>query len=260
MTAAARSLALQLLAPVLLVVGYQRWAAQADDPYFPTVPEIVSAFREMWVGEGFTNHVVPSLWNLGRGYALGLALGIGCGLLIGLHDRLGRVVAPIVAFCLTLPAVAVLPMFIIVLGIGSSLQVGIIVFAVFFTVLVNTADGVRAMDPGLHDVARSFGIAGARRTLAIVLPAAGPQILAAARTSVSVSLLVMVVSELVGASRGIGAATLLAQQDFQYARMWAGMVLLAVLGYVLNALFAVVERPLLRRLGVASGPTSRGAR
>lgn len=251
-----RRLAFELVLPAALIAVYQWWASGADDPYFPPVQEIASAFSEMWIGEGITEHIVPSLWNLARGYVGGVVLGVIGGVVIGLVPALWKAFAPAISFVLTLPPVALLPLFIVAFGIGSALQVGIIIFAVVFTVLVNTAVALRDVDPTLHDVASSFQIRGARRLCTVLLPAAAPQILAAARSSLSVALLVMVVSELVGASRGIGAATLVAQQSFEYPEMWAGMVLLAILGYTLNRLFTICERPLLRRLGVA--PESGG--
>lgn len=246
-----RRIGFELVLPVLLVLVYQWWASGADDPYFPPVQEIADAFREMWIGDGITDHIVPSLWNLARGYVGGVAAGVVGGVVIGLVPALWRAFAPAISFVLTLPPVALLPLFIVAFGIGSALQVGIIIFAVVFTVLVNTAVALRDVDPTLHDMAASFRIGGVRRLCTVLLPAAAPQILAASRSSLSVALLVMVVSELVGASRGIGAATLVAQQSFQYPEMWAGMVLLAILGYTLNRLFTICERPLLRRLGVA---------
>jgi ABC-type nitrate/sulfonate/bicarbonate transport system permease component len=246
-----RRIGFELVLPVVLIAVYQWWASGADDPYFPPIGEIAAAFREMWIGDGFTQHVLPSLWNLARGYVAGVAAGIVGGVVIGRVPALWQAFAPAISFVLTLPPVALLPLFIVAFGIGSALQVGIIIFAVVFTVLVNTAVALRDVDPTLHDMAASFRIGGVRRLCAVLLPAAAPQILAAARSSLSVALLVMVVSELVGASRGIGAATLVAQQSFEYPEMWAGMVLLAILGYSLNRLFTVCERPLLRRLGVA---------
>jgi sulfonate transport system permease protein len=247
-----RSIGFELVLPVVLIALYQWWASSTDNPYFPTIQEIASSFREMWIGDGITEHIVPSLWNLARGYVAGVVGGMACGILIGRVPALWRMFAPAISFVLTLPPVALLPLFIVAFGIGSALQVGIIVFAVFFTILVNTAVALRDVDPTLHDMAASFRISGVRRLCTVLLPAAAPQILAASRSSLSVALLVMVVSELVGASRGIGAATLVAQQSFQYADMWAGMVLLAILGYSLNRLFTTCERPLLRRLGVAT--------
>lgn len=246
-----------LILPVAIVVAYQWWSANAHNPYFPTIPEMLVAFRDTWIGDGFVDDVLPSLANLARGYALGLALGILAGVALGRLPIVRRAANPVVAFFLTLPAVALLPVFVLVFGIGTQLQVGIIAFAVFFYVLVTTADAIRTMEPVLLDVAASFHIRGRRRLLFVLLPSAVPQILSAARVTLSIGILVMVVSEMVGSSRGIGAVTLLAQQDFNYRQMWAGMLLLAVLGIGLNALFSLGERWLLRHAGYIA-PNAKG--
>ncbi len=255
-----KRMGIELVVPVLLLVGYQLWSSHHRSPYFPTIPKIAKAFQKMWIGEGFRRDIVPSLGNLAKGYLIGLLLGVLIGVALGRHQALRRALSPLIAFTLTLPPVALLPLFIVFFGISAALQVGIIIFAVFFTMVVNTADAMAATDPTLHDVASSFGIRGVRRLAQVILPATTPQVLAAARSSLSIALLIMVVSELVGASRGIGVATLTAQQSFQYSRMWAGMVLLAMLGYGLNFLFTLLEDPILERLGFPSGSTRRKRR
>jgi ABC-type nitrate/sulfonate/bicarbonate transport system permease component len=234
-----------LVLPVLMIVGYQWWSGLAANPYFPTIPVMLESFRETWVGSGFTQHVVPSLANLARGYLIGLALGILAGVALGRLPLVRQAVNPLISFVLTVPTVALLPLFLIVFGIGPQLQVGVIVFAVFFYVLVTTADAIRGIEPVLLDVAAIYRVRSWRRLLFILLPAAIPQILSAARVTLSLGVLVMVVSEMVGASRGIGAVTLLAQQSFAYKQMWAGMLLLAILGIGLNSLLSFAERRLL---------------
>jgi sulfonate transport system permease protein len=246
-----------LVLPVAMVVGYEAWSRSADNPYFPTIPEMGTAFVETWAGDGFVDHVLPSLANLARGYALGLLLGVLGGVALGRMPRLRQATNPVISFILTVPTVALLPIFLIVLGIGPQLQVGVIVVAVFFYVLVTTADAIRGIEPMLLDTADSFHIRGWRRLVFVLVPSAVPAILSAARITLSISVLVMVVSEMVGASRGIGAVTLLAQQSFAYDQMWAGMLLLALLGIVLNAAFALIERRILIRAGYQ--PTTRKA-
>ena len=192
--------------------------------------------------------MLPSLANLARGYARGLVLGVLAGVALGRMPRLRQATNPVISFILTVPTVALLPIFLIVLGIGPQLQVGVIVVAVFFYVLVTTADAIRGIEPMLLDTADSFHIRGWRRLVLILVPSAVPAILSAARITLSISVLVMVVSEMVGASRGIGAVTLLAQQSFAYDQMWAGMLLLALIGIVLNAALPRAPHPHPRRL------------
>jgi sulfonate transport system permease protein len=242
----------QAILPAALVVGYQLWAARAQNPFFPTLGEIAAEFRATWVGPGFTEHVLPSLTNLTGGYLIGLLAGVAGGVLLGRVRVLRGLLSPLVGFALTLPAVALLPIFVVALGIGSTMQVGVIVFSVFFLVLVNTTAGMRTVDAAVIDVGRAYRIGPVRRLLLLLLPAAAPYVVAAARSSLSVAVLVMVVSEMIGAPRGIGAVTLLSQQEFQYSRMWAGMVLLALLGYLLNAALALVERFTVGRWGMVA--------
>jgi ABC-type nitrate/sulfonate/bicarbonate transport system permease component len=257
----ARRLGWEALLPVALVLGYQLWAGHGDNPYYPTLAAIGRAFRENWTGAGFTENVLPSLWNLARGYLGGVVLGIAGGVLLGRVRVLRRAVSPLISFFLALPPVALLPLFLIVVGVGAQMQVGVILFSVLVYVLVSTADGVRDLDPTLDELSRVYGIRGPRRLGVVLLPAAAPQIIAAARVALSLGVLVMVVSEMVGASQGIGAVTLLAQQSFAYDQMWAGMLLVALLGVVLNTLFGAVERTVVARAGLTLAVlSSEGAR
>ncbi|MEU4562907.1 ABC transporter permease subunit [Actinoplanes sp. NPDC023936] len=243
----------QAVLPAGLIVAYELAAGRARNPYFPVLGDIATAFRAAWLGPGFTEHVLPSIANLTAGYLIGVVAGVGGGVLLGRARVLHGLFAPLAGFCLTLPVVVLLPLAVVALGVGSAMRIGVIVYSVFFVVLVNTTAGMRAVDTSLTDVGAAYRIGPVRRLFLLLLPAAAPYIVAAARVALSAAVLVMVLSEMVGAQHGIGAVTLLAQQDFRYDRMWAGMVLLALLGYLFNAAFAVVERFTVVRWGMVAG-------
>jgi ABC-type nitrate/sulfonate/bicarbonate transport system permease component len=255
--AVTRRLVTPLVLPVLLLVAYHWWASSAANPYFPTLPAIVTASADAWWGEGWSRHVVPSLRNLFAGFGLGTLIGVALGTLLGRVPVLQAATGPAIGFLLAIPPVALLPVFLLALGVGARLQIGVIVFAVALYLTVCTADAVRAIEPVVLDVCAVYRVRGPRRWVVVLLPAVLPQLLAALRVALSLAVLVMVVSEFVGASRGIGAYTLLAQQSFAYRQMWAGMVLVAALGVSLNALFSVLERTLLTAASIAP---STGAR
>lgn len=236
--------------PALLIACYQWYASTGDSVYFPTLGAIGDAGGQLWFGPGFHQDVLPSLLNLAIGYVVGMVLGVALGVAIGRSPIFRKVVQPLISFGLTLPPVALLPVFLIIFGVGTGMHRGIIGFAVFFVAVVNTAAGVSAIDPVLDDVAAVYRLPRGRRVLNLVIPAASVAIIAAARIGLNVGVLVMVVSEMIGTANGIGAVTLLAQQKFAYAEMWAGIVLLAVIGIVLNLAFRALERGLLRRLGL----------
>ena len=114
-----------------------------------------------------------------------------------------------------------------------------------FPILLNTIDGVRSVERGLEDVARTFRLTRRQRIFQIQLPSAAPQIFAGMRISLAFAFIMMIVTEMVGATSGIGFVTLNAQQSFQVPLMWAGMLLLGILGALLNVLFLMLERRVL---------------
>jgi ABC-type nitrate/sulfonate/bicarbonate transport system permease component len=136
------------------------------------------------------------------------------------------------------------------------MKIWVIAFTAFFPVLLNTMDGVRGRDPVTVEVARAYRIPARLRFTSIVLPGALPQIFAGLRVGLQTSLLLMVVSELVASTGGIGFVILQSQQLFATPTMWAGIVVLGLLGYILNLLFGLVERRALRwYLAAQGGPT-----
>ncbi len=131
------------------------------------------------------------------------------------------------------------------MGIGWQMRVSIIFLGAVWPVLLNTIDGVRSLDPVVRDMARSYAIGPRDRILRVVLPAASPQIAAGMRASLSIGVVLMVASELLGSSEGIGYFLLQAQRQFRMADMWATMVLLGIVGYALNVAFQYVEHHVL---------------
>lgn len=236
----------ELLLPLALFVAWWVWSVTAGEMYFPPLPEILRAFGHTWFGAGFVEHILPSLRNFALGYLLASAAGIVAGVAIGRNAWLHWLVGPIVEYARSLPPPALLPFFILILGIGPEMQVGIIAFGVFFVVLLNTIDGARSIEPTLLEVSAVYRIPRWLRFTYIILPAASPQIVAGLHTGTSLAVILMVVSEMVAATRGIGFFTLQAQQNFAFADMWSGMLLLAIIGVLVNLLFVrLVERPVL---------------
>ena len=121
-------------------------------------------------------------------------------------------------------------------------KVAFIGFFCTFPVLLNTIDGVRAVDPTLLETARSYGISGLARVRHVVLPAALPQIFAGMRTSLALAVITMVLSEYFSSTSGVGYVLLISKNTFQLGPMWAAILLIGLLGYLLNTLFLLVER------------------
>jgi ABC-type nitrate/sulfonate/bicarbonate transport system permease component len=184
--------------------------------------------------------------HLGLGYAIAAVAGVLGGVLIGMNRLASGVLDPLVHFFRALPGPALLPFAIIAFGIGTAMKVWIIAFTALFPILLNAIDGVRNVDPAGREVAQAYGLRRARVIVSIVLPAASPQIMAGLRVGLQTAILLMVVSELVASTSGIGFFILQSQQQFEIADMWAGIVALGLLGCILNAAFGLVERRVLR--------------
>jgi ABC-type nitrate/sulfonate/bicarbonate transport system permease component len=235
-----------LVIPVSIVIFWWFASANSTSPYYPSLETILSSFRETWLFAHFSSDIVPSLRRLVAGYAVAIVAGVGLGLLLGRIRTLDDMFQPSLQFARAIPAAALVPIGTTLLGIGDTPKIWIIAFVCVFPILLNTIDGVRSVEPGLEDVGRSFRLTRRQRVFAILLPSAAPAIFAGMRIALAFAFIMMIVTEMVAASSGIGFVTLNAQQGFQIPQMWAGMVLLAILGAALNVVFVLVEGRVLR--------------
>lgn len=235
-----------LCVPVCALVAWWYASLNSSSPFAPALKAILQSFRELWLFARFGSDIVPSLVRMFVGYALAVVLGTALGVLLGRLPSVHRALDPTLQFCRALPATALVPVSIVLLGIGDGPKIVLIAFVTIFPVLLNTIDGVRAVDPELEHMARSYRLTRVQRVLHVQLPTAAPNIFAGIRIALSVAFVMMVVTELVAATSGIGYVTLQAQQTFQVSQMWAGMLLLGILGVLFNGAFVLIERRLLR--------------
>ncbi|MFC7105365.1 ABC transporter permease [Nonomuraea rubra] len=160
---------------------------------------------------------------------------------------------PLIEFGRALPPPLLIPVFLVVMaGLSSETVSGVlitqlatIVFGVIWPVLLNSIDGVRAVDRTYTETATVFNLSKPQYVRVVLLPAASPKIFAGLRLSLSLALIMMVISELLGGSDGIGYQLLQAQRSFDGAGVWAAIALLGILGYVVNSLFVLAERRVL---------------
>jgi ABC-type nitrate/sulfonate/bicarbonate transport system permease component len=237
---------LEVTVPVLALVLWGVLSAGSDTYYFPPLTDILSTFADTWLFERVGSDVVPSLVRMGLGFGIAVLVAISTGLLLGLSPRARRAAAPIVEFLRAIPPPALLPFAILVIGVGSSMKVFIIAFVCIWPILLNTIDGVMGVDPTLRETTRVYGVSKRDRLWRVMLPAATPQIFAGMRTSLSLALILMVISEMVASTNGIGYFVLQSQRTFAIPEMWSGILLLGILGYTLNGALVLIERRVLR--------------
>jgi len=212
---------------------------------FPPLTTVLGRFFALWADNTFPMHLLPTLRRMLLGYAMAAALGISLGTLMGFWSAVYDRLSPILEFLRPLPPVAVIPAFVLFLGIGDEMKVAIVLFGCFWPILLNTIDGVRGVHPTIVEVARMYQFTTARTLRSVILPAALPQIMAGLRTGLAIALIVALVSEMIGATQGLGFFIVLAQRGFRMPDMYAGIILLAILGYTLNRGFLLVESRLM---------------
>jgi ABC-type nitrate/sulfonate/bicarbonate transport system permease component len=236
-----RALALLGL-PVLLLATWWIASARSTNLYYPPLRTILRTFKQVWFSQRLRHDVLPSILRLLGGYTLAAVLGVAIGVVIGESRTVRGVVEPVLEFLRAIPPPVLVPVLILLAGIGDTMKVLVITSGCIWPVLLNTAAGVRATDEVLADTAECYRVRGPARLRYLVLPAASPQIMTGLRQALSIGIILMVISELFAANNGLGYAVVQFQRGFEIPEMWSGIFMLGLLGLALAGLFALAER------------------
>jgi ABC-type nitrate/sulfonate/bicarbonate transport system permease component len=234
-----------LALPAILLAAW--WAASdgSTDPFWPPLRTILRTFPDVWTAERLRTDVVPSLLRLTAGFTTAALAGVALGTLIGSYRRVRAVCEPVLEFLRAVPPPVLVPVIMLFAGIGDTMKIVVIASGCVWPILLNTVEGVRAVDPVMLETARSYGITGAARLRDLVLRSASPQIFAGLRQALSIGLILMVISEMFAAGDGIGFTVVQFQRSFAIPDMWTGILVLGLLGFLLSVVFQVVERRVL---------------
>jgi ABC-type nitrate/sulfonate/bicarbonate transport system permease component len=195
------------------------------------------------VGSGtFLVPLGTTLYLLFAAYLCACAAAIAMGVMMGRFTRVHQLFEPLVELLRPLPKPALLPLLILLLGLGDVMKLTTVGLAVFFPVLINTIQGVRGVDPVLINTARTFGYGRFAILYKVILPAAMPLILVGMRVSLALGLILVVVTEMLAGTGGLGFLIVDMQRSFKVVDMYAWLVILAVMGYALNAGFVRMEQ------------------
>ena len=247
-------LAARLLGAAVAVGAWQLATEQSHSLYFLPPSVIVPSMyhlwfsgpaSHLWLTKDATANVLPSLARMLAGWVIASAAGIALGVAIGRLPVLADFTEPLIHFARAVPPPALVPVFLFVFNIGTPMEVAAIIFGVVWPVLINSIDGARHVHPGHLETARAFRVPRVQRLARIILPAAAPKILAGVRLSLAIALVLMVVSEFVGSTNGIGYEMTAYSTLFNVKGMWDVIVLLGLLGLLLDGAFTLVEQRLL---------------
>jgi ABC-type nitrate/sulfonate/bicarbonate transport system permease component len=237
------------LAPVVLAAVLWEAAGRLgllNPNVVPSPSVIAQAFVRLAGSADLLADTGASLWRGGAGLAMSILVGTAIGVAMARLRAVERVVQPLVTVTYPLPKSALIPLLMIWLGIGDAAKIAVVFLGTILPVIVGAYHGVRGVDHYLVWSAQNCGTSGARLMLRVMLPAALPDILAGVRTAIALSFVLLISSELLVATNGLGHLISLLGEGGQYPEMFAVAVLVCALGFAADSLFMVAMRWLLR--------------
>ena len=243
---AKRGVGLAVFVALIALIEWGTRAGWITNLTLPRPSDVMVTFVELWRTGGLWDHLLPSLLRLVVGSVIGISAGIGVGVMIGLFSYVRAGLVPLVAAIFPIPKIALLPLFVIWFGIDEASKYALIALGTFTPTVVATYGAVDSVDRTLVRMGQSFGLSWSSIVRKIVLPGALPGILSGLRVSVAIGIILLVAAEMLGAEYGVGAYILQAGALYDLERLFAGVVILSVLGVLTSWLIALIERRVLR--------------
>lgn len=195
----------------------------------------LAALRDLVVGSSVWTDATSSVWRLAAGLGLAMFAGVLCGAAIGSRSLVERGSRPIVMFLRMVSPLSWAPVAIGLLGVGDRPVIALVASAAVWPILMNTAEGVRRIDPNHLRVARGLGAGRVEIIRTIVAPAAQPYVLSGIRQAIGVAWIVLVPAEMLGVTSGLGYAILNAKDQLEYSSITALILIIGLIGYALDA-------------------------
>ncbi|MFJ9824595.1 ABC transporter permease [Streptomyces sp. NPDC101160] len=215
-----------------------------DRTFLPPFSEVARAWWELAADGQLADNARASLTRSLSGFGIAVALAVPLGLLIGWYRPVADLLGPLLEVFRNTAALALLPVFVLLLGIGETSKISIVVYACAWPVLLSTISAVRTVDPTLLRLARSLDLPAVRLFQKVILPASVPAVFTGVRLAGSMSILVLVAAEMIGAKAGLGYLVNASQYNFAIPQMYAGIITISAVGVVFNQLLVALERRL----------------
>ena len=237
---------------VVLVIWQSCSVMGVVDPRFlPPFSEVLVKLVQLLVSGSLLNDAVASLLRAFVGFAVAMVMAIPLGILMGYSKQFEAVADPLLQICRNTTTLALYPVFILVFGLGELSKIGIIVWGSIWPMLINTIEGVKSTDELLLKAAQSMATPPVTLFHKVILPAAMPSIVAGIRISAGRAIIILVAAEMIGAQSGLGFLIFDARSKFAAPTMYAGILVLIVLGVTLNYLLVAFEKRVTRWKGAA---------
>lgn len=234
--------------PIVLVVGWQlaSWAGWLSTRILPSPEAIVVTFYKLSASGELWQHLAISSWRAVIGFSIGGSIGLVLGLITGVSKLGERLLDTSVQMLRNIPHLALIPLVILWFGIDESAKIFLVALGTLFPIYINTWHGIRNIDRGLIEMARSYGLSGWSLFIQVVLPGALPSIMVGVRFALGLMWLTLIVAETISASSGIGYLAMNAREFLQTDVVVVAIILYALLGKLADVSALMLERVWLR--------------
>jgi ABC-type nitrate/sulfonate/bicarbonate transport system permease component len=219
-----------------VLVGY------VDALLFPPPSRILESAGELFASGVLTSHIVATGLRVGVAVVVGAGFGIILGVAMGSSNRLRSALDPLIGALHPVPKIAILPLIMVVFGIGDVSLVIVIATGAFFPMLINTMTGVHQINPTYLDLARLHGVHGLKKMRRITIPAAGPSMMAGLRLSLNTALLITVAVEMIAARTGLGSMIWLSWSTLRTEHIYVAIAVTVAFGLAVNGAISWVTR------------------
>ena len=237
---------IEIISPIVFIVIWEIVARLnwIDVRFFPGPSSIMETFSKMISSGEIFSHLGISLTRIILGFALGAIPGLILGLAMGLFRWLRTILNPFIAFGYPIPKSSILPLIMLIFGLGEMTKIVTVALGVFFLVLINTVAGVRNINSIYLGAAKNFGAGYVDTIIHVALPGALPLIFAGLKLGLGAGLILIVIAEMVGARNGLGYLIWESWQSFAVARLYVGLIIIGLLGYLSTIIMDELEKRL----------------
>lgn len=236
-----------IASPILLLIVWEVCARTAliDTRFFPAPSAVLASLWAMAASGTLWKDLMASLYRILSGFVIGAVPAILLGMIMGLSRWVRAAIEPTIAATYPIPKSAILPLILLIFGLGEASKIAMVTIGVFFPVLINSMVGVLQIGRIHFDVGKNFGASRIRVLKTIALPGALPMILTGLKLGMGLALILVVIAEMVGAKSGIGYMLFTAWTVFEVEKMYAGLIVISALGFATSLALDEMERILI---------------
>jgi ABC-type nitrate/sulfonate/bicarbonate transport system permease component len=236
------------LLSILAVLGVWEFVSRAElvnAIFLPPPTAILKDLYHLLSTIGIYVDLFATSYRFAVGYLLGCSIAIPIGLIMGTSNSAYLALEPLAESLRPIPASALIPVALLLFGLGDGMTIIIVAYAAVWPVLINTIDGVRGVDPTLVDTGLIFGLDSKRLLRKVIIPASLPNIVTGMRISLSLSVVLVVVVEMLVGDRGLGQRVINAERSFRFNEMYGVIFIIGLMGYLVNKAFLALRNRLL---------------